>query len=47
MPRRTDFSLYDAHDLARVAASRLLRPGQILRYLKRSEKVTELEIVGP
>ena len=47
MPMRTDLSVYDADDLARVAASLNNRPRQTLGYLKPSEKFTELESVWP
>jgi hypothetical protein len=41
----TDLSVYDADDLARVAASLNNRPRQTLGYLKPSEKFTALESV--
>ena len=47
MPKGTDLSVYDAGDLARVAASLDNRPRQTLGYLKPSEKFTELESVWP
>jgi IS30 family transposase len=47
MPKGTDLSVYDADDLARVAASLNNRPMQTLNYLKPSEKFTELEGVWP
>lgn len=47
MPKGTDLSVYDAGDLAHVAASLNNRPRQTLGYLKPSEKFTELESVWP
>lgn len=42
MPKGTDLSVYDAADLARMAASLNNRPRMTLGYLKPSEKFTEL-----
>lgn len=42
MPKGTDLSMYDAPELARIAASLNNRPRKTLGYMKPSEKFTEL-----
>ena len=42
LPKGTDLSVYDAEDLARIAASLNNRPRKTLGYLKPSEKFSEL-----
>jgi IS30 family transposase len=42
MPKGTDLSMYDAPELARIAASLSNRPRKTLGYMKPLEKFTEL-----